>query len=383
MLRRMSLAILLLIPCSIAFGQDKEGGRNDSLGAMMSVAMEASKPLPQHELLRRLAGEWTYVIEMTMPGTPAMHGSGTTSVKEILGGRFIELHSKSGGSDGFENMMLMGYDSRKGHEDYFLLGVDSLGHYYIDLRGAWDEKTAALTLRGEEFDPNANQTIPYRQVFRFPGSDTMTCDIFMDMPGMNEDIRMVGVVYQRVSAADAGDESRPETLASSGIGTRARGTAMTPPTRFTGEQIEAMDRSELQSALVHIMRARTMSEIESASRADLDSQYTTALGRLRAMSASSAGKAAGSGTGDSATPAGVPSFGDELIDTMTISEARAALTQIVTARRIPGLSDSQRDELSGSFKKILDHLSKTAGAGVARQEVESIEKSEDRENKDD
>ena len=126
-----------------------------------------------------------------------------------------------------------------------------------------------------------------------------------------------------------------------------------------------------------------MSEIESASRADLDSQYTTALGRLRTMSASSAGKGAGSGTGDSATPAGVPSFGDELIDTMTISEARAALTQIVTARRIPGLSDSQRDELSGSFKKILDHLSKTAGAGVARQEVESIEKSEDRENKDD
>ena len=383
MLRRMSLSILLLIPCSIALGQDKEGGRNNSLGAMMSMAMEASKPLPQHELLRRLAGEWTYVIEMTMPGTPAMHGSGTTSVKEILGGRFIELHSKSGGSDGFENLMLMGYDSRKGNEDYFLLGIDSLGHYSIDLRGTWDEKTAVLTLHGEEFDPNANQTIPYRQVFRFPGSDTMTCDIYMDMPGVNEDIRMVGVVYQRVSGAAADGKSRPGEITSSGIAATSRGSAMTPPTRFTGEQIEAMDRSELQSALVHIMRARTMSEIESASRVELDGQYTTALGRLRTMSASSSGNVSASGTGSPSTPAELPSFADELINTMTTSEARAALTQIVTARRIPGLSDRQRDELSGSFKKILDHLSKTAGAGVARQQLESVEKSEERETVED
>lgn len=379
MIRRIGISLLLLAPCAIALGQDPAKDQTNSLGVMMSAAMEASKPLPEHDRLRRLAGEWTYVIEMTMPGTQAMHGSGKTSIREILGGRFIELQSKTDGSDGFENMMLMGYDSRKGSEDYFLLGVDSLGHYYIDLRGTWNEKTAALTLHGEEFDPNANRKIPYRQVFRFPGSDTMTCDIFMDMPGVNEDIRMVGVVYQRVSGATTGADSKSKSLDSKGVGSIRGGTAGTPPTRFTGEQLEAMDRSELQSALVQIMRARTMTEIESASRSNLDDQYTAALGRLRSMSASKPVASSTSGSMETATAANLPSFTNEMINGMSISEARAALTQIVTARRIPGLSSGQRDELSTAFKMILDHLSKTAGAGFAKQELESVEKEDSRE----
>jgi len=39
--------------------------------------------------------------------------------------------------------------------------------------------------------------------------------------------------------------------------------------------------------------------------------------------------------------------------------------------------------LSTAFKLILDHLSKTAGAGYAKQELESVEKEESREQADD
>ena len=126
-----------------------------------------------------------------------------------------------------------------------------------------------------------------------------------------------------------------------------------------------------------------MTEIESASRSNLDDQYTAALGRLRSMSASKPVASSTSGSMETATTANLPSFTDEMINGMSISEARAALTQIVTARRIPGLSSGQRDELSTAFKMILDHLSKTAGAGFAKQELESVEKEDDREKADD
>lgn len=386
MLRKIGFTLLLLAPCAIAFGQDHESDRTNSLGAMMSSAMKSTKPLPEHDRLRRLAGEWSYVMEMTMPGTPALHGTGKTSIREILGGRFIELHSKADDSDGFENLMLMGYDSRKISPGYFLLGVDSLGHYYIDLRGTWNDKTAAMTLHGEEYDENVGQMISYRQVFRFPGKDTMTCDVFIDMPGVNEGIRMVGVVYQRVSGQGSGHDGKSPSVASNAIGSLRAGipgTSRTPPARFTGDQIMAMDRAELQSALVHIMRARTMTEIESASRANLDDQYATAMGRLRSMSATGTKPGSASGATGAPTAEDMPSFSKQMISGMSISEARAALTQIVTARRIPGLSAGQRDELSTAFKLILDHLSKTAGAGYAKQELESVEKEESREQADD
>jgi hypothetical protein len=372
MLRHLVLPFVLASSLSTALAQDGEA-QPMSLGDMMSAAMKTTEPLPQHDLLRGLAGEWTYVLEMTMPGSRAMRGSGTTSVRELMGGRFIEVHSMSDGTDGFENLMLMGFDSRKGKENYFLLGIDSLGHYSIDLRGRFNEATGALTLQGEQFDSSSQAVMPYRQVFRFPGKDTMTCEVYLEMPGAREDVRIVGVVYQRESGSTApAAATKAPTLATESRDAAAGGAASGHPA-ITGEEIEAMDRSELRSALSRIAKARSMTDVEDASRASLDSQYFALMKRMRtSVAAASPSRPVGSST--SVESGGMPSYGQEMIRNMTRSEARAALTEIITARRIPELDADQRAELTSVFNMILDQLRKTSGITAANDDLGTAEK---------
>lgn len=342
-------------------------GQGTSLSDMMSSAMTATEPLPEHDLIRSLAGEWRYVIEMTMPGAPVMRGAGTTSVMEIMGGRFMELRSKSSEKDGFENLMLMGYDSRKGKQQYFMLGVDSLGHYYVDLHGSWNPDSAALILTGTEHDPATGVDIDYRQVFRFPGRDVMTCEVFMDMPGSAEFVRVAGLVYQRVEGSG---QAAPAVVAKNTTTTAPVAAAPAGRAPVTADEIEAMDRSELLDALTSIARARTMPELEAASRARLDDQFRATLARLKASQrpyrpiSSPEGK----------TAASLPGYGDEMIRNMSRSEARAALNEILTARRIPDLDDSQKAVLKTTFDKIMKQLRAKSGEGVAQAILDSAAK---------
>ena len=82
-----------------------------------------------------------------------------------------------------------------------------------------------------------------------------------------------------------------------------------------------MDRSELRSALSRIAKARSMTDVEDASRASLDSQYFALMKRMRtSVAAASPARPAGS-----PTPVGadaMPSYGQEMISKMTRSEAR-------------------------------------------------------------
>lgn len=379
---RTILSLLLVIPCAATLAQDKADQQAaPSLNDMMSTAMQTTKPLPEHDRLRQLAGDWTYVVEMTMPGTPVMHGSGTTSIREILGGRFIEMRSNSDGQPPVSSLMIMGYDSRKGKEDYFALGVDTLGHYYVDPRGQWNQATASLELHGDQYDQASGATMPYRQVYRFPGKDTMTLDVFVQMPGSTEDIRMVGVVYQRhqgrqVVSPPSQTAARGQHAAGTGDHTSSAGAGGSQVPHYTGEQIEAMDRAELQSAIVEIMRARTMRGIQDASRSNLDEQYGMALDKLRSVrTAESAKSTTGSGVEKGGSHEGdLPSFGDAAISHMSMSEARAALTEISSARRIPSLNGQQRAELSEVFQKILTRISSLGSPEEAKKDEAIAEK---------
>ena len=128
---------LLLVPC--ALGQQAQPDSVPTLYDVMAQGMKSTQPVSQHELLHDMVGEWSYVTLMSMPQMPPLRGSGTTSVKTIMGGRFIEIRSTSTEQDPpSESLGLMGFDSRPGHEQYFMLWLDSMGHYYTDAMGQWN-----------------------------------------------------------------------------------------------------------------------------------------------------------------------------------------------------------------------------------------------------
>ena len=63
-----------------------------------------------------------------------------------------------------------------------------------------------------------------------------------------------------------------------------------------------------------------------------------------------------------------------MIESMTRSQARAALTEIITARSIPGLDEGQRTQLGAIFRKVVARIRETSGSEGAGRDLEAAEK---------
>lgn len=354
---------LLMVPC--ALGQQTARDAVPTLHEVMAQGMQSTQPVLEHQLLHDMVGEWSYVTLMSMPQMPPLRGSGSTSVKSIMGGRFIEIRSVSTEQDPpSESLGLMGFDSRPGHEQYFMLWLDSMGHYYTDAMGQWNSATASLTFHGTETDPSSGASSKYRQVFRFPGTDTMTCDVFVSVPGNPEEMQIVTIVYTRRGADDTPAKPDPRSTfaqtvrSQAGIGRsigRVDSTAVTPAPAFTSDQIESMDRVQLQRAMLEIMRARTMPEVEDATRMRLDVQYQVAMDRMRGLGSERASGRDLDAQGQPNPPA-LPAFTPGEIDLMDSSGARKALMDIAGARRNPDLSVDQKKQLQSLFAAVYGQL---------------------------
>jgi hypothetical protein len=75
--------------------------------------MEFAKPLPEHEWLQQMVGEWAYEGEAFMgPDKPAEKLSGTESVRSI-GGLFViaEMRGKTPGGSPCTMVATLGYDA--------------------------------------------------------------------------------------------------------------------------------------------------------------------------------------------------------------------------------------------------------------------------------
>ncbi len=81
----------------------------------MAAKFEAAGKIgPQHEVIKKLAGTWTYSVKFRMDETqPWIEETGKTQTKAIMGGRFTIGDSSGVSSDGqpFEGMGINGYDN--------------------------------------------------------------------------------------------------------------------------------------------------------------------------------------------------------------------------------------------------------------------------------
>ena len=234
---------------------------------------------------------------------------------------------------------------------------------YTNAIGQWNQATASLTFHGSETDATTGASSKYRQVFRFPGSDTMTCDVFVSVPGNPEEMQIVTMVYRR-RGADASAKSDAESTfaqtvrSQTGIGRaidRIGSAAPTAAPAFSADQIATMDRVQLQRTMLEIMRARTMPEVEDATRMNLDMQYQMTMDRMRGLGRE---QAAGRGLDSQGqpNPPPLPAFTPQEIDLMDSGTARQALMDIAGARRNPDLSVEQKKELQSLFAAVYQQL---------------------------
>lgn len=134
-----------------------------------------TKPLPEHEWLQNLVGEWTVESEMYMdPAGEPMRASGRESVT-LLGGLWAVGEGVSSMPDGSEMVSRngLGYDvSFKEYRGFWLASMSSHLWKYVGTLSA-DGKTMTLECEGPDM-VNDGQTAMYRDVIAIVDSNHRT-----------------------------------------------------------------------------------------------------------------------------------------------------------------------------------------------------------------
>jgi hypothetical protein len=117
-------------------------------GSLAAQPPEASKPLPEHDILKEFVGEWTSEVEAyPEPGTEPMKMKGTETGRTI--GDFWAVIVAKGDFMGmpFEGQATIGYDPQK--KKYVGSWVDSMVNHHWIYEGTLDASKKVLTLNSE------------------------------------------------------------------------------------------------------------------------------------------------------------------------------------------------------------------------------------------
>ena len=134
-----------------------------------------TNPVPEHDWLNNLLGEWRTVSEFVMePGGPKGRSEGTESVTS-MGGLWAVSHGKSTMPDGKPTTMIttLGYDvSFKEYRGCFFMSASSHLWKYVGTLSA-DGKTMTLNCDGPSMVEDG-KTVPYRDVIELIDADART-----------------------------------------------------------------------------------------------------------------------------------------------------------------------------------------------------------------
>jgi len=163
---------------------------------MMAKWQAYAMPGEGHKALEPLVGNWDYTISWwETPGSQPQKSTGTSEVKWILSGRFLEQTAKgSAMGQEFEGMGIMGYDNMK--KEYTGIWMDNMGTGMMTSTGSYDPSTKSFTETGSFSCPQEGGEKSFRGVTAFMNPDKYTYEMFAaDKDG--KESRMMEIVYTR------------------------------------------------------------------------------------------------------------------------------------------------------------------------------------------
>jgi len=166
-----------------ARGEDKSGPSRPDAGKeeMMRKVQAAGAPGATHKALEALAGNWNVEVKWFMDANePAQVSHGTSNIKSILGGRFLEeeFHGEMMGKP-FTGRALLGFDNTK--QKFRSVWVDDVNTAIITTEGKGDNGNKVITLEGKvDCIGTGQRDIALRQVFRILSQDRFTLEMSHD-----------------------------------------------------------------------------------------------------------------------------------------------------------------------------------------------------------
>jgi len=154
-------------------------------------------PGVHHKYLEQFVGTWKTQSKMWMagPGSQPMVSSGVSTIKWVLGGRFImEEHTGQMMGQPYEGIGLTGYDNYQNM--YTFSWYNSMSTATVTGRGTRHPGTGVFTFYGPMDEPMIdvhNRTVKY--VTRFIDKDTHVLDIIDLHAG--DDYKVIEITYTR------------------------------------------------------------------------------------------------------------------------------------------------------------------------------------------
>lgn len=178
-----SIFALTLLTTAFAHAEEAKDAKKEE---MMKAWQEASTPGAPHKMLASMAGTWSYTSKMwETPDAKPEESKGTSTMKMILGGRYLQ-HDTKGKAMGmpFNGMGLTGYDNVKG--EYNTFWIDNMGTAMMTGKGKFDDSTKTLTDTGEFSCPmTPSKTQSYRGEWKIVDKNNMVYTMYSS--GMNPD----------------------------------------------------------------------------------------------------------------------------------------------------------------------------------------------------
>ena len=163
---------------------------------MMAKMMEYATPGEGHKALEPLVGNWDYTVTWwETPDSQPQKSTGTSEVKWIMGGRYLE-QTANGMSMGqeFQGMGIMGYDNME--KEYNGVWIDNMGTGMMTSTGSYNHATKSFTEKGSFTCTEEGGKKSYRGVTTLINPDKYTYEMYVTGKDGKE-YRVMEIIYTR------------------------------------------------------------------------------------------------------------------------------------------------------------------------------------------
>ena len=193
----IALAAVALVATAPAFAADSPPAMSAEQQAMMEKMTKAATPGPQHEMLKKMAGEWNAKVKFQMdPSQPWQESQSTSTITVLMDGRYCqEMVSGQMMGAPFNGMGITGYDNVLGK--YVSTWIDNMGTGIMTSQGTSDASGKVLTFVGTASDPVTGKPSKVRMVSTIVDDDHHSMDMYSVPPGGKKEMKTMTIEYTR------------------------------------------------------------------------------------------------------------------------------------------------------------------------------------------
>jgi hypothetical protein len=193
----IALIPVALFVAATALAADSPPAMTAQQQAMMEKMTKAATPGPQHEMLKKLAGEWNAKVKFQAdPAQPWQESQSTSTVTVLMDGRYSqEVVSGQMMGSPFGGMGITGFDNVLGK--FVSTWIDNMGTGIMTSQGTADASGKVITWAGTMSDPVTGKLTKERMVTTFTDDDHHTLDMYTVPPGAKKETKTMTIEYAR------------------------------------------------------------------------------------------------------------------------------------------------------------------------------------------